>query len=281
MVILWDLLLIRRGSGGGAYNRRSFIGSQAVEAGVPVVLIGHTDRVTHMSYKSSGAIETASLDGTVRIWIRRAVETEASMPPLIRSKSYTPSPGFGAGRGSARGLGKMDSENDIFSTMSPKRGLNSEKSEGVADRSVFTCRAVLKVFDSNGDDTCGIDLCTISTYVPDPCHYAMKIAGSSKSTPCKSTPESVRYPSKTGSISKLMNDKLEKDAKVEEVLSASLSHSQDQITNLEGAAAAAAAAVGGVSDTKSWLIAVSLGGTIRAYTTPTFAPLQLSDTQTF
>ena len=268
MVILWDLLLIRRGGGGAGYNRRSFIGSQAVEADVPVVLIGHTDRVTHMRYKSSGTIETASLDGTVRIWMRRALETEVTM---ITNNKCVSSPSSDAGRSSAKGNGKKDSENDIFSTMSPKRGLNTGISEGVADKSIFTCRAVLKVFDSNGDDACGIDLCTISNHVPDPCHYT-------NSNPSKGTPESLKYTSKTGIITKAMNGKFEKDVKEGETLSHSLTHSQDEIIGSEGAAAAAA---GGASNTKSWLIAVSLGGTIRAYTTPTFAPLQLSDTQTF
>lgn len=254
---------------------------------MPIFLNGHTDRVTHMCYKSSGTIETASLDGTVRIWMRQAAESEIEdiTDAVATADHCTSSANADASSGNTEIGGESDIDSNVSSTVSP-RYIMSKRSEETPDRNTFTCRAILKIFDNGGDDAFGIDLCSISSCVLSSTSCSIETGADNTTGHSKSNLDaSIRGSVSAQTISEGVDDDKERETIVE-IRYPSSGLKEDQMSPLGPAAATAAAAaaeevVAGTSGLKSWVIAVSLGGTVRAYSTPTFVPVQLSDTQTF
>jgi hypothetical protein len=209
-------------------DKHSALGSphKHLLVGHACVLRGHSDRVTEIKYRSCGTIETASLDGTMRVWTQ------------IRSPSLSPRLGV---------------------TKSRHRPLSPRDIKGTF--SSFTCSAVLKLFGTDTDDSQGVAFFSVTTCI-----------ASSRSIMDSRTPNSGLSPPRI--LFSDSHSEFEEGDRGSETPSSALEGKDDTDGAEEITRRSAVPAVwpSTVPWGKSWLVAVSLGGNIKAFITPTLAP---------
>lgn len=191
------------------------------------VLRGHSDRVTEIKYRSCGTIETASLDGTMRVWTQ------------TRSPSLSPR------------LGGTSMPHGLLSTRDAKGPYSS-----------FTCSAVLKLFGTDTDDCQGVAFFSVTT-----CIASSRSMGDSRAPNSTLSPPRILF-------SDSQSEQEEGD-RGSETPSSSLLEGKDDTEGAEESARRSAVPAVWPSTIpwgKSWLVAVSLGGNIKAFITPTLAP---------
>lgn len=191
------------------------------------VLRGHSDRVTEIKYRSCGTIETASLDGTMRVWTQ------------IRSPSLSP---------------RLSGTNTPHGMLSPR--------DAKGPFSSFTCSAVLKLFGTDTDDCQGVAFFSVTTCVAS----SRSIMGDTRAPNSNLSPPRILF-------SDSQSEQGEGD-RGSETPSSALEGKDDTEGAEETARRPAVPAVwpSAVPWGKSWLVAVSLGGNIKAFITPTLAP---------
>ena len=333
------------GSGSGSGSRASVTSSLIVEDGLPVVLSGHTDRVTNMTLRSTGVIETASLDGTVRVWMKNEKDGKARVPSGEVKRGLIQ----GCHSGSIHSIGDssdsdsdsesesddVDSSNDdddghaIF-VPSPRPKIESKsiiKSQSPDDNK-FVCAVIMRIFDTESVEASGISLFSTSTLtIPHKTNrnvvgvtggkglkkVFLKNNGNNyknndyidnSNENCNNNYiDTQKIKREIDEININEGDYEEKEKEQEneienETQNANKNANKNEIKNVnkngrekmhistfsdagadgQGPGSGIREKVGGV---RTWLVAVSIGGIVKAYATPTFAPITLSDTQTF
>ena len=329
------------GSGSGSGSRASVTSSLIVEVGLPVVLSGHTDRVTNMTLRSTGVIETASLDGTVRVWMKNEKDGKTRVPSGEVKRGLIQ----GCHSGSIHSIGDssdsdsdsesesddVDSSNDdddghaIF-VPSPRPKIESKsiiKSQSPDDNK-FVCAVIMRIFDTESVEASGISLFSTSTLTI-PQKTNRNVVGVTGGKGLKkvflknngnnyknnnytdNSNENFNYidtqkikreidetninegdyeekekeqeneiENGTQNVNKNVNKNENKNKNGREKMH--ISTFSDAGADGQGPGSGIREKVGGV---RTWLVAVSIGGIVKAYATPTFAPITLSDTQTF
>ena len=348
-VVLWELSLAPR-------DLRLMLGSsqkdtaRAVEVGPQVVLKGHTDRVTDMIYQPSGVIETVSLDGTMRVWVRIApvgdviVSSNDNIAQSLQSTSMkSRDRRYGSTSTKNGNSGNSGNSGDIRDSLhalqissdsleypnNSANGMNNSSNSNdhrVNDISVtapqsvvkysfsenngFICRVVLKIFGTELADQGqgGIVLFSTSDYSP----TAQSLATNSMSTADTSIKNVRRDSKERGIYSRFSFSDYQPKVRSSVVFKSEVTEA------LEGGRDSADRGTGGggggggdrgpydegddeeksisrdgrdsavsVSTApkrrvkKSWLVAVSLEGTIKVFSTPSFTVSPPTDTRAF
>jgi hypothetical protein len=218
------------------------------------LLRGHSDRVTHMKYRPCGSIETSSLDGTMRIWTR--APTPSSSPSLCNLAN---------GASSSTGVVTPLSPACAFPSVPcppsppPPPPLSSLFSPPRETENPYACSAVMKLFGSATDDNVGIasfsgaccELDRSNKHVESPVARSISPLRSQFSECSSGTLETSSGPNSTAGVSAV--------------------EGKDNNAPGTGTGAGVDAGAGVNLKGKSWLVAVSLGGFMKAFITPSFS----------
>ena len=205
------------------------------------VLKGHTDRVTAVKYRSCHSIVTSSLDGTLRVWTRSSSACIASSVSAILSSSLISS-----------------------ATLPPplRLGAPSAAIQRLQTQNPFTCSAVLKLFGSCTDNSGGI------------AYFSITCCGARSRNRQDFAIKSRRDISPPIDLfCEHFSPDLDGGVGMAEATLA-LEGKEEGPQSEEGILDPITVQTSGPSSNprdKSWVVAVSLGGSIKAFITPTFA----------
>lgn len=209
------------------------------------VLRGHTDRVTAVKYRSCHSIETSSLDGTLRVWTRSSSACIASSVSAILSG------------GTASG---MTLPPPLVQSHPLRLSAPSAVVQRLHTQNPFTCSAVLKLFGGCTEDNGGIAYFSMTC-----CGGRSRVRDFITKSRRETSPPIDLFGEHTLDFSE--------GGVGASIVTSALEVNEDVPGSEEGTSELITMQISGLSSAprdKSWVIAVSLGGSIKAFITPTF-----------